>query len=244
MSQTITITSEDIINQIKISCKTSELIEDILSSKIIQNAAEQAGITVSDQELQQAADQMRLSQNLKNADDTWEWLNKNYLSLEDFEKLVYKNTLSGKLAVHLFADKIEPYFYEHQLDYVSVVCYEVVLEDEDLAMELFYAIQEGETSFFDVARKYIDNKDLRRKLGYKGKLYRKDLKPEISAAVFAAKPPQLLKPILTSKGAHLILVEEVIQAELNNLLRHKIATELFSEWVKQQIEKLDFTTVI
>lgn len=244
MSQTITITSEDIINQIKISCKTSELIEDILSSKIIQNAAEQAGITVSDQELQQAADQMRLSQNLKNADDTWEWLNKNYLSLEDFEKLVYKNTLSGKLAVHLFADKIEPYFYEHQLDYVSVVCYEVILEDEDLAMELFYAIQEGETSFFDVARKYIDNKDLRRKLGYKGKLYRKDLKPEISAAVFAAKPPQLLKPILTSKGAHLILVEEVIQAELNNLLRHKIATELFSEWVKQQIEKLDFTTVI
>jgi parvulin-like peptidyl-prolyl isomerase len=111
-------------------------------------------------------------------------------------------------------------------------------------MELFYAIQEGEMSFFEVAHKYIDNKDLRRKLGYKGKVYRKDLKPEISAAVFAAKPPQLLKPILTSKGAHLILVEEVIQAELNNLLRHKIATELFSEWVKQQIEKLDFTTVI
>ncbi|AUT03725.1 peptidylprolyl isomerase [Nostoc sp. CENA543] len=244
MSQTITITSEDIISQIKISFKTSELIEDILSFKIIQNAAEQAGITVSDQELQQAADQMRLSQNLKNADDTWEWLNKNYLSLEDFEKLVYKNTLSGKLAVHLFADKIEPYFYEHQLDYVSVVCYEILLEDEDLAMELFYAIQEGEMSFFEVAHKYIENKDLRRKLGYKGKLYRKDLKPEISAAVFAAKPPQLLKPILTSKGAHLILVEEIIQPELNNLLRHKIATELFNDWVKQQIEQLDFTTAL
>ncbi|WP_427160500.1 peptidylprolyl isomerase [Aliinostoc sp. HNIBRCY26] len=244
MSPAITITSEDIISQIKISFKTSEVIEDILSFKIIQNAAEQAGITVSDQELQQAADQLRLSQNLKNADDTWEWLNKNYLSLEDFEKLVYKNTLSGKLAVHLFADKIEPYFYEHQLDYVSVVCYEVLLEDEDLAMELFYAIQEGEMSFFEVAHKYIENKDVRRKLGYKGKLYRKDLKPEISAAVFAAKPPQLLKPILTSKGAHLILVEEVIQPELNNLLRHKIATELFNDWVKQQIEQLDFTTAL
>jgi hypothetical protein len=102
MSPAITITSEDIIAQIKLSCKTPELIEDILSFKIIQNAAEQAGITVSDQELQQGADQMRLTQNLKNADDTWEWLNKNYLSLEDFEKLVYKSTLSGKLAVHFF----------------------------------------------------------------------------------------------------------------------------------------------
>ena len=45
--------------------------------------------------------------------------------------------------------------------------------------------------------------------GYRGILQRKDLKPEISAAVFAATPPQILKPIVTSIGAHLILVDEV-----------------------------------
>jgi len=38
-------------------------------------------------------------------------------------------------------------FAEHQLDYTQVVMYEVVLDDEDLAMELFYSLQEGETSF-------------------------------------------------------------------------------------------------
>ena len=63
---------------------------------------------------------------------------------------------------------------------------------------------------------------------------RKDLKPEISAAVFAAKPPQVIKPIVTSKGVHLILVEEIIQPELDNKLASQIISDLFAEWVKEQ----------
>jgi PPIC-type PPIASE domain len=58
---------------------------------------------------------------------------------------------------------------------------------------------------------------------------RKDLKPEISAAVFATKPPQLLKPIVTSKGVHLIYVEEIIQPELDNKLPYQILTDMFSD---------------
>jgi parvulin-like peptidyl-prolyl isomerase len=175
---------------------------------------------------------------LLSEEDTWAWMKKNHLSLDDFEEFVYYQGLASKLAVHLFADKIEPYFYEHQLDYAGVVMYEVVLEDEDLAMELFYSIQEGEMSFYDVAHKYIEDKELRRKGGYRGILYRKDLKPEISAAVFAATPPEVLKPIVTSKGVHLILVEEIIERKLDNWLRNKIATDLFNDWVSNSL--IDF----
>ncbi|WP_287726730.1 peptidylprolyl isomerase [Microcystis sp. M061S2] len=66
-------------------------------------------------------------------------------------------------------------------------------------------------SFHDVTRKYIEDKELRRQGGYLGVQRRQDLKPEISAAVFATKPPQLLKPIVKAKGISLILVEEIIQ---------------------------------
>ncbi len=38
------------------------------------------------------------------------------LSLDDFEAIVQFSLLSGKLTEHLFADKIESYFVEHQLD--------------------------------------------------------------------------------------------------------------------------------
>ena len=71
---------------------------------------------------------------------------------------------------------------------------------------------------------------------------RKDLKPEISAAVFAAKPPQVLKPIVTSQGVHLILVEEIIQPELDEKLRSQIMSDLFAEWLKQQTEVVETVT--
>lgn len=117
--------------------------------------------------------------------------------------------------------------------------YEVVLDEEDLAIELFYALQEGEINFHEVAHQYIQDIELCRKGGYLGALPRTKLKPEISAAVFAVDPPQIIKPVLTSSGAHLILVEELIQLELDNMLRREIISNLFSEWLKQQIETFE-----
>ena len=155
------------------------------------------------------------------------------------KSFVYINVISGKLAQHLFANKVEAFFVEHQLDYAGVVMYEVVLDDEDLAMELFYGIQEGEMSFYEVAHQHIQDIELRRKGGYRGIVSRKYLKPEISAAVFTANPPQVLKPIVTSKGVHLILVEEIIQPELDHRLRQEIASDLWYEWLKQQIEQVE-----
>ncbi|WYL95831.1 MAG: peptidylprolyl isomerase [Gloeotrichia echinulata IR180] len=238
MSQPITITNEEILHQIKVSCKIPEIVEQIVSRKVIIAAAEEAGITVEVEELQKAADQIRLANKLDSADDTWNWLEKHGLSIDDFEEIANISLMSGKLANHLFADKVEPYFFENQLDYVGVVMYEVVLDDEDLAIELFYAIKEGEMSFYDVAHKYIQDTELRRKGGYLGIVRRKDLKPEISAAVFTAKPPQVLKPIVTSKGVHLIFVEDIIEPELDNKLRNQIISDLLDGWIKQQIEQV------
>ncbi len=239
MLQTITITNEDILSQIKLSCKIPEFVEGIVARKVIENVAVQLGIKVETEELQIAADQIRLINKLNSADDTWAWLEKHSLSIDDYEEIVYTTVISGKLAAHLFADKVEPYFLQHQIDYAGVVMYEVFLDDEDLAIELFYAIKQGEMSFYDVAHKYIQDTELRRKGGYRGMVRRQELKPEISAAVFAAKPLQLLKPIVTSSGVHLILVEEIIQGELDNALYQKIASTLFSEWLKEQISKVD-----
>ncbi|BAZ54046.1 PpiC-type peptidyl-prolyl cis-trans isomerase [Nostoc sp. NIES-4103] len=234
MSENITIINNDILHHIKISCKTPEIIEQIITHKVIEKTAVEAGITIETEELQKAADQTRLVNQLLNAEDTWTWLKKYHLSLDNFEEIVYTNLLSSKLATYLFADKIEAYFYEHQLDYVGVVMYEVMLDDEDLAWKLFYAIKEGEISFFDVAHKYIQDVELRRKGGYRGVMHRSDLNTEVSAAVFAVQPPQLLKPIVTAQGIHLILVEEIIQPQLDEQLYQEIAANLYTMWLNQQ----------
>jgi parvulin-like peptidyl-prolyl isomerase len=242
MSQAITISAQDILQQVKLSCQISSIVEQIVTRKVVRDAAAEAGIKVEAEELQQAADQIRLSRKLKTADGTWEWLKKNCLSLDNFEEMVYTNVMSIKLAQHLFGDKIEPWFVEHQLDYAGAVIYEVVLDDEDLAMELFYALQEGEMSFFEIAQQYIQDTELRRCGGYRGIVGRQEMKPEISAAVFASKAPQILKPVVGAKGVYLIWVEEVIQPQLDEKLRYQILSDLFKLWVKQQVEEVEFLT--
>ncbi|HLO83402.1 MAG TPA: peptidylprolyl isomerase [Nostocaceae cyanobacterium] len=244
MLQSITITPEDILQQIKLSCQIPTIIEQIINRKVIMAAAEELGIQVDTEELQKAADQTRLASKLHSSDDTWAWLEKHGLSLDDFEEIVYNGVLFVKLSQKLFTDKVEPFFYEHQLEYVGVVMYEVLLDDEDLALELYYAIQEGEMNYFEVAQKYIQDIELQRTFGYKGILKRKDLKPEISAAVFSAKPPQLLKPIVTSKGVSLIFVKEMIQPQLDHQLRYQIMSDLFSIYLKEQAAKIEIVKKI
>ncbi len=239
MSQFMTISRDELLYQMKISCQIPTFVEEIITRKIITHAAQEVGIKVETHELQQAADNMRLINNLSSADITWLWLEKHHLSLDEFEELIYYNVLTSKLTEHLFADTVEQFFIEHQFDYKQVIMYEVIFDDKDLAIELFYAVSEGDISFPEIAHQYIQDTEKRRCGGYQGVRSRKDLKPEISAAVFGATPPQIIKPVITSEGVHLIFVEEIIQPQLNETVYSKIIVKLFNNWLKQRIEEFE-----
>ena len=240
MSEFATISNDELLYHIKLSCQVPTFVEEIITRKIITHAAQEAGIEVETHELQQAADNLRLINNLSSADMTWLWLEKHHLSLDEFEQLVYHNVLTSKLTEHLFANQVEQFFVEHQFDYAQVVMYEIVLDDKDLAMELFYAVSEEDISFPEIAHQYIQDTEQRRYGGYQGIQSRKDLKPEVSAAVFGATPPQIIKPVITSEGVHLIFVEEIITPQLDETLYSQILFELFDNWLKQRIEEFEY----
>ena len=238
MLENLNITNEDLLKQLKLSRRFSKIKQEIITQQIIAKKAAAEKIIISDRELQKAADNFRITNNLLTAADTMRWLEINNLDLDNFETIIYQDLLATKLAKHLFDDRVEAYFYEHQIDYQQAIIYEIVLDDFDLAMELFFGIQEKEFSFWDIAHKYIQNEELRRCGGYQGFLLRTQLKPEISAAVFAAKPPQILKPMRIDKYTYLIFVEKIMQPELDKKLRDKIIQKLYEQWLRQQLKKL------
>ncbi|UKO97456.1 peptidylprolyl isomerase [Nostoc sp. UHCC 0870] len=242
MTENLTILASEIIHSLKLSCQMPDVIKKIASQHIVAQKAQEMGIAATPEELQQAGDDLRLAKKLVKAKDTWEWLEKHQISVNGFEKLIRQDVLEKKLAQHLFSQQVEKFFYERQLDYAAAAIYQVILEDRDLALELFYALEEGEISFPEIARLYIPEPEKRRAYGYQGLKHRKDLRPEIASAVFAASPPVVLKPITTSQGTHIILVEEVIQPQLDDNLQRKIIAELFNDWLEQEIQYLNITT--
>jgi parvulin-like peptidyl-prolyl isomerase len=244
MPQNPLISPNEILQQLKVSCQFPTVVQSVMARKIVTQTAQSKGIQIEPAELQKAADSFRLKNNLSGAKETLAWLQTYLLSIDDLEALVHHTVLSAKLANHLFQDKVEPYFAEHQLNYTQVFLYEVIFSNLDLAMELFYAIQEQEITFTEVARKYSQDPEHRRRGGYCGLLTRKDLKPEISAAVFAATPPQVLRPIVVGKRVHLVWAEEVLSPTLDDDLRQQILSELFADWLQQQTANLDFEQIL
>jgi parvulin-like peptidyl-prolyl isomerase len=229
------ITSQDLLYQIKITGKIPELLHGILQRQVLAAAAVELKIEISAEELQAGADRFRAVNQLETIAATQKWLTDRLLSVDDFENLVTTNVLIDKVAQHLFASKVDPYFHQHILNYSSAAISEIVLTDRMLALELFYAIQEGDMSFADVARTYGQNVDVQRKYGYLGIVNRQKMSPEISAAVFAATAPQLLKPIEVNKKVHLIFVEETRERQLSAELRLQIMMELFQDWLQDKI---------
>jgi parvulin-like peptidyl-prolyl isomerase len=244
MSIKLTIPEEEIIQFLKISGQIPAILEAFATRRVIDEAIKTTQLEVSVTDMQQAADVFRQTNKLLRAEDTMRWLDQQGLSLNEFEEMIKFALLSAKIPDKLFADQVEAHFVSHQLDYVQVALYEIIFDDVDLAMELFYGLQEGELNFHALAHQYILDPELRRVGGYCGLVQRSQLKPEISAAVFASKPPQTLKPILTSKGAHLILVEELIEPQLDKQLRDQIVSTLFAAWLQEQVQQTELIAAI
>ena len=231
------ISNSDLAKHLKLSLQMPQVLTNLIDQRIIALTAKQEGVIIEEQELQAAADRFRFENNLIGSQDTLKWLNNYHLSVTEFEELIKNNLLKQKLGEHLFKDKVEPYFYTHQLEYNKASLYEIVLSDFNLAMELFYGIQEQELSFWDLAHQYIEDDSLRRRGGYMGLKTRDRLHPEIAAEVFVfdnSKLPQVLKPIAIEKKAHLICVEEIISPVLNDSLRQKIINRLYENWLIKQ----------
>ena len=224
-----------IVSEAKMSGKVSELIQSATRRQIIIDRAQELGIAPTADEIQLAADNLRIGNQLETAEATLNWLQINFLSVTDLEQIVTHQLITEQLAHHLFSDRVEHYFHQNSLEYLSATIYEIILPDKYLAMELFYAIEEGDLYFADVARKYIIDPELNRRGGYLGTVHRTQLRPEISAAVFAAKPSQLIEPVVTAIGTHLIYVEAIVQPQLDALLYQRILMQMFDRWLTQQI---------
>jgi parvulin-like peptidyl-prolyl isomerase len=229
------VSNQDLLHQIKITGKIPELLHGILQQRVLEAAAQELKLEISEEEIQQGADQFRVANRLETVAATQQWLDDRLLSMEDFEQLITTNLLAPKIARKMFFDQTAPYFYQHVLDYASAVIYEIVVDNENLAFELFHAIQEGDMTFGEAAKSYGQDLESQRRGGYVGTVMRQEMIPAVSAAVFAAESPEILKPIAVGSQVHIIFVEEVSKPVLTPELQEQIMWQLFQGWLQEQI---------
>jgi parvulin-like peptidyl-prolyl isomerase len=241
MPQSITITTAQLLQQAKYRLELPTLVEQVLHRQIILQTVEREGIVVSTEELQTAADQLRVTHQLLTARHTLDWLERHRLSIEDFEDLAYTQLIRQKLADRLCTPQIPTYFADRQLDYAQAVIYAVTIATEALAMELFYSLQAQEQDFLAIVHRYVTDPQARLRGEYRRTVRRRDLEPEISTAVFAVQPPTVLRPQATRSGYQLLYVAAILPPELTTALEAQIREELFHQWLCRQAAAWEVT---
>lgn len=230
----ISIQPEEIIDVLKQETLFKSVCQKVVHRKVIAQAAIEKGITVTSEEIQAEADNIRYTKRLEKASDTLAWLKEQMIAPDEWEEGIAAQLLAKKLANHLFDKEAEKYFAQTRLDFDQLILYQIVVPYEQLAQEIFYQIEEEELSFYEAAHYYDIDEDRRYRCGYEGRVSRWNIEPEVAAAVFGASVGEVVGPLKTDLGYHLFLVKKIIQAELTPERRQEIIDKLFYEWLASE----------
>ncbi len=234
LSQT-SVELDEIVTFLKRNIQLKEVCQKILSQKIINQAAQERGITVTPEEIQADANRQRYEKRLEKASETLAWLTEQMISPDDWEAGICDRLLSQKLANSLFSKEVEKAFAQNRLDFDQVLLYQIIVSDGKIAQELFYQIEEREISFYEAAHLYDIDEKRKAQCGCEGKLERWKFKPDMAAIIFGAQLGQVIGPLQTEQGYHIWMVEEFIPAELTPQRYQELLDSMFKEWLSSEI---------
>lgn len=226
---------EEILDFLKQEIQLQKIYHNILIQKIINREAERKELIITSEEIQFEAEQQRRDKHLEKAEDTFAWLNDQMITSDDWEAGIRKKILKKKLADCLFSTEVKKFFVENKADFDQVLLYQIIIPYEQVAWELFYQIEEEEINFYQAAHLYDIDEKRRDYCGFEGRLFRWAIKPDLAATIFKVKPGELIPPIQTEQGYHLLLVEKFIPAELTTETYQKILNDLFDRWLANEL---------
>ena len=229
---------EAIIFSLKKDMLLRDVHHKVLQQRVIDEAAQARGLTVLPEEIQAEADRLRHDFGLQRASETLSWLAGQLVTVEEWEAGIHDRLLSQKLAEALFGEEVGRFFAQHRVDFEQVLLYQIIIPYEQIAQEVFYEIEEEETSFYQAAHLYDIDEARRLQCGYEGKIYRWNLNATFSAIVFAANPKTVVGPIQTEQGFHLLMAEEFIAPQLTAEVRQEILQRLFREWLQAELSHI------
>lgn len=214
-----------------------DFLQEAINAAIIRQEAARHAIEVSDEELQSAADEFRAAHDLFDVASTEAWLAARRLSFEDWEAFIEGNVLRQKLCDAITADKIEQHFAVNKLSFDAAELSRLVVPDEDIARELRVQIIEEGADFHSLARSYSIDAATRLAGGYAGRVVRAEMEAAVESAVFGAQTGNVVGPFKLEDGWHLIKIESLHRAELDDVLRETIKAEVFAEWFDERLRR-------
>ena len=238
----VRLSSEDIFASLHRRGQLLPLFRGVAMEAIIKHAARNAGLTVSDQELQKASERLRRQLGLQSAEKTRDWLHEERLSVEQFELRVEQDLLVEKLKDHLLARFGEQHFQANAEAFSPVKLRRITVSSLNEARELFLQIQEEGGDFAELAGKFSLDSHARQTRGDLGILLKHNLRKEIRGVIFSTKQGSVTSPAHGPDGYEIYLVEEFPMPALDAMTQSAIREELFRNFISLKLRDVKITS--
>ena len=230
------ISSEEVMKFLALTSQSQKIFFEAIKYKEVMKKSKELGLSVSDEQLQQFADDYRAIRGLYSGDEMLNFLKGNGLTEDDFEAFCEASALMAALKNHLATEKkIEEHFINNRSEFDLARISIIIVKEETLADEILIQVNEEGEDFHKLARKHSIDEPTKYSGGYVGLVSRRMLSPEVSAKVFNAKAGDILGPFAFERENlfQLILVEEVVKGQLNDEVRETIKERILGEWASQ-----------
>ncbi|MUG94303.1 peptidylprolyl isomerase [Scytonema sp. UIC 10036] len=232
--ETSSATHADIIAYLKRSCKIAEITALVERDALILRTCEQFNITVSDEELQEAGNGFRLEHKLLGASETLAWLEAQQITVEDWSQGIRVALLTKKLKESLFGAAVDGQYVTNREQFKRVALSQIIVLDEIEATKIAKALREENASFCALAVAHSKGKKSQENGGYVGIQFVAELMKELADAIANAKEGEVVGPIQTKLGYHIVRVEKWFPVQLNESVKEQVIEPFFQVWLQQQ----------
>ncbi|MEO5696688.1 MAG: peptidylprolyl isomerase [Burkholderiaceae bacterium] len=229
-----TIGVAEFLQTLKLSGQFEGLLEQIVRDRLTVNAAKKQGIRVSDDEIQERADQFRRARGLHRASDTNKYLDAMRVSLDEFETYLGDGLYQEKMLARVCSDEaVHAYFKLNSPRFDSIAVSHIVVDGEGKGRELMCLLADDPDSFDEMAHEH-SIADTRERGGLIGKVLRGSLRTDIEAKVFHAAVGELLGPFASPDRTafEIFRVNAKLPARLDDDTATEVRRLLREQWLR------------
>jgi parvulin-like peptidyl-prolyl isomerase len=204
---------------------------------MILKVCESLNLAVSDAEIQAAGDEFRRKHQLLGATDTVAWLAQQQILIEDWAEGLRIELLTAKLKEHLFGGVIDSTYISDRQKFRRVALSQILLQDSLEVLKIKQQLGQDISQFCKIALEHSQASASRNNGGFLGIRFVTDLIPVIQEAVLSASEGDLLGPIQTELGYHLVKVEKIFPVVLDEPVRARLLDYLWQNWLQEALKQ-------
>ena len=215
-----------------------QILPKLAQEIIVDEAISQ--IECSPEEKTLAYNQFCQQNQLATQEQVQSWLAKQGMTNQQLEKMLLKKSKLEKFKEANWSDQVEAYFTKRKTQLDRVVYSLIRTDKAEIAQELYFRIQEKESSFRELAMEYSLGSEAQTG-GLIGPVEINAPHPKIAQILSTSKPGQIVPPTRVGEWIVIIRLENYISAQLDAPMKQRMLDSMFREWLNEEVrQKVSF----